>query len=280
MSQYHWGARLAATARPTAVVGACLTAMAIVAGCVNSPAERRDEVYLSAPFASLLEGVMDGPISFGELRRHGNLGLGTVDDSDGELVVLNGESYTVKVDGSVHRLKDSQETPWAMVTYFEPDKVLTLNEELDLAQLRKKLDEVAPEPNLPYAFRIHGTFPYVKTRSIARQSPPYRRLLEVVKEQTIFELKNVSGTIVGFRLPEYLSGLGVPGYHLHFLTTQRSAGGHLVDFRSSRLSVELDRSTSVAANIPTDPAFAQTPTSPKAQAEMDQIMGRAPLRRQ
>jgi acetolactate decarboxylase len=108
--------------------------------------------------------------------------------------------------------------------------------------------------------------------------PPYRRLVEVIKDQVQFELRGVSGVIVGFRIPDYLTGLSVPGYHFHFLTADRKAGGHLLAFRGSGLRVVADRCAGIVASVPQDPAFSHVGLTPGIQAEIDQILGRVPIK--
>ena len=47
----------------------------------------RSARLLSAPFVALADGLYDGEVTFAELKRHGDLGLGAVAASDGELVL-------------------------------------------------------------------------------------------------------------------------------------------------------------------------------------------------
>jgi acetolactate decarboxylase len=237
----------------------------------------RDTLYVSAPFVGLADGVYDGEVTFAELKRHGDLGLGAVSASDGELVLLDGRCHQVKADGSVVLLPDSLTTPWAIAAFFEREWQVEWTETVDLPALRVLLDSKLGTPGLPYAFRIDGTFAQVRTRSVAAQKPPYRRLIEVVKDQVTFDLENVSGTIVGFRIPAYLEGVNVPGYHMHFLTADRKAGGHLLAFRASRLSASADALTSVHVTLPRDPRFSKKDFPRLDRTEMDQILGRIPL---
>jgi acetolactate decarboxylase len=246
-------------------------------GWSRSPA-REHALYVSAPFVGLLEGLFDGEVTFAELKQRGDVGLGAVDALDGELVLLDGTPYQVKSDGSVRPLLDSQRTPFAMVTLLQPDQTFEIGEDIDFPELRKRLDEKLASASQPYAFRIEGAFSYVKTRSVPRQTPPYRRLIEIIKDQVQFELRDVSGVIVGFRVPDYLTGLSVPGYHFHFLTADRKAGGHLLAFRGSRLHVVTDRCTGISASLPRSPAFSHVGLTPGIQAEIDQILGRAPIK--
>lgn len=96
-------------------------------------------------------------------------------------------------------------------------------------ELQQQINKQLPTLNLPYAIRLQGTFPHLKVRSVPKQTPPYPPLNDVVSQQRVFDLRNVRGTLVGFRLPQYLKGANVAGYHFHFITSDRSTGGHLLD---------------------------------------------------
>ena len=52
------------------------------------------------------------------LREHGDLGLGTFESLDGEMVVVDGHSFQVRSDGSVREGQDSALSPFAAVTAF------------------------------------------------------------------------------------------------------------------------------------------------------------------
>ena len=95
-----------------------------------------------------------------------------------------------------------------------------------------------------------------------RQSPPYRPLTEVVAEQHVFELQEVTGTMLGFRFPGYVEGIEVSGYHLHFINADRSRGGHVLGSRvGGSLRVRIDPSSELHVELPpgielADPAVA------------------------
>jgi acetolactate decarboxylase len=97
-------------------------------------------------------------------------------------------------------------------------------------EFQQQINKQLPSANLPYAIRVQGTFPRLKVRSVPKQTPPYRPLNDVVsQQQQVFELQNVQGTLVGFRLPQYLKSVNVAGYHFHFITRDLHRGGHLLD---------------------------------------------------
>jgi acetolactate decarboxylase len=240
-------------------------------------AEARETLYLAAPFVALADGLYDGEVTFAELKRHGDIGLGAIAGSDGELVLLDGRCHQVKGDGSVAALPDTLTTPWAMATFFEPDWEAEVAGPVDMPALLKMLDSKLAEPGLPHAFRIEGRFARIRTRSVAGQKPPYRRLIEVIRDQVTFDLANVEGTIVGFRIPGYLEGVNVPGYHMHFLASDRKGGGHVLAFRAERLRAAADACTAVHVALPRDRRFAAKDSTGVDRKEMDQILGRVPL---
>ena len=176
-------------------------------------------------------GVYDGDLTYGELAKHGDFGLGTFNALDGEMIALDGKFYQIKSDGVAYPVSDSMKTPFADVTFFNADQTVTIDEPLNFRQLEAYLEKLLPSLNLAYAVRIEGVFPYIKTRSVPRQQRPYPPLVEAAKNQTVFEFQNVKGVMVGFWAPKYLAGVNVAGYHLHFITADRQAGGHLLDCR-------------------------------------------------
>jgi acetolactate decarboxylase len=189
----------------------------------------------------LLIGLYDGETTFTDLLRHGDFGLGTVDQLDGELIVLDGVAYHVTADGAVHQLPGEQTTPFAAVTFFEPDLSGALPAGMSLPELQQALDLLLPSPNIFYAIKITGTFAYVKTRSVPKQeNKPYPILSEIVKTQPEFEFNSIQGTLVALRAPQFVEGINVPGYHFHFLTHDLRGGGHVLELETLSGQVEID----------------------------------------
>ncbi|HEX5982588.1 MAG TPA: acetolactate decarboxylase, partial [Solirubrobacterales bacterium] len=192
--------------------------------------EREPHVLFQAStIGALLDGAFEGDLSFAELAEHGDLGLGTLDHLDGEMVAIDGEFFRADVDGRLTRIAPEERTPFAVVTRFEPtvDEQLPA-EELSHEDLLARIDALVPAGASSCAVRLDGRFGLVRARSVPRQEPPYRPLTEVVAEQHVFELRDVEGTMVGFRFPAYAEGIEVGGYHLHFAGADRGRGGHVL----------------------------------------------------
>lgn len=229
----------------TGVLIVCLslagaTGCSAPSGSADNPGERDETLTQISTLSALMAGTYDGVITCGELKSYGSFGIGTFAALDGEMVVLDGRIYQVKADGVAYAAGDSLGVPFAAVTHFNNDREESLAPGLSLEAIQETLDTLIPSSNLFYAIRINGTFSYVKTRSVPAQVKPYPPLTEVTQYQPVFEFHDVTGTVVGFRCPEYVNGMNVPGYHLHFLTSDLKAGGHLLELTTNNARVMLD----------------------------------------
>ena len=226
----------------------------ILESCVTEKASP-DVLFQVSTINALLEGIYDGEITFKELKRHGDLGLGTFNALDGEMIMLDGKIYQVKADGKVYTVEDSMKTPFSAVTFFEEDTTLVPDSSIDYKLLEKFLDNIFPTENIIYAIKIEGAFKYVRTRSVPAQEKPYPPLSEIVKTQPEFEFHNLKGTLVGFRCPEYLNGINVPKYHLHFITEDKKGGGHLLECETDRIKIGIDFTENIFISLPETKEF-------------------------
>jgi len=204
----------------------------------SQPAPGNHKIYLSSPVNALVEGIYEQNIPISEIKKHGDFGLGTFNDLDGEMVLLDGEIYRVAADGNVSKMSDQTLTPFACVTFFQPMSDEVSTGELAYPEFLAWLNELMPSPNLFYAFRIEGEFSHVRTRSVPKQEN-YRPLVEVTRDQPEFNFNNVSGTLLGFFTPAFVASLNVPGMHLHFLSQDRQKGGHLLECKIKQVRAEI-----------------------------------------
>ena len=217
---------------------------------LSSDKRARHTLFQSSTIDALLEGKYDGDVSFAELEERGDLGLGTLDALDGEMIALEGSFYQVKADGRAYEIDKRTRTPFAVVTFFEPNLSRMLATPMDYEALVAFLDRLVSGEASCYAVRVDGWFSYVKTRSVPRQRKPYPPLAEVVQHQPTFEIHDVPGSLVGFRFPHYAQGLNVAGYHFHFITADRSTGGHVLKFRLARGELRIDREADLRLELP------------------------------
>jgi acetolactate decarboxylase len=228
---------------------------AAVLGCQSSAPKTDHVLFQYSSLTTLMAGVYDGDMTFGELKQHGDLGLGTFNTLDGEMIEVDHQVYQVKSDGVAYPVADDMKAPFAEVTYFTADQTIQVSDSLDCARFQSFLDSKLPSLNVPYALKITGVFSTLKTRSVPKQTTPYPPLVDVVKIQSTFDFTNVSGTMVGFRLPSYMAGVGAAGYHLHFLTNDRKAGGHVLACQVQNVKVEIETEGQWNMVLPSDSPF-------------------------
>lgn len=207
-------------------------------------------LFQTSTIEALLEGNYEGDVTFDELGDRGDFGLGTFDALDGEMVALDGAFYQVKADGRAYPVDGAARTPFAVVTFFEPGPPEMVEGPLDLDGLCALVDGLVGGTGGCCAVRVDGRFGHVKTRSVPRQRRPYPPLVEVVGGQTTFEISDVRGSLVGFRFPDYTGGLNVPGYHFHFVTQDRTAGGHVLALELLGGELRIDQEADLHLELP------------------------------
>jgi alpha-acetolactate decarboxylase len=216
------------------------------------------DIFQVSTMSALVAGVYDGDTPYSEIMKHGDFGVGTFNALDGEMAALDGSFFQLRSDGTIAKADPAALTPFAAVTFFRADAEIDVQTPHARAELLALIDATVPSKNLFYAIRIDGLFRVVTTRTAARQSKPYPRLVETTKTQVEHTFNDVSGTIVGFRAPQYAQGMTVAGYHLHFVDDQRTIGGHVLDFGLERGTVTLDQDADLHVEMPTSADFLET----------------------
>jgi len=213
------------------------------------------EVYQTSTMGALLDGVYDGDVTIRELLRHGDFGLGTFNGLDGEMLILDGVCYQLRADGSARVADADQRTPFAVVTWFHTDRTFEVSTPVDRAGLKARIDESLPSANLIVAVRVTGDFSTISTRTVTEQHKPYRPFTEATQDQQEVAFSDVSGTLAGFRMPDYEQGVSVAGYHSHFVAVDRQHGGHALDYRLARGTVEIGVLSDLHLSLPRTPEF-------------------------
>lgn len=221
----------------------CLFSL-VLASCSGSvSAESRDTLYQISTINSLMAGNYDGIRPIQDVAKKGDTGIGTFDMLDGEMVLIEGTVYKVKASGQVEKPEAKITIPFSSVTFFDADSSIDLGNINNLDELKAALDKMIVKKDRFYAFRIDGTFTTIQTRSVPAQQKPYPILSEVTKNQAVFNYGNVNGSLVGFWCPETVGSINVPGYHLHFISDDRTMGGHLlnISFKTAKAASDETR---------------------------------------
>jgi acetolactate decarboxylase len=203
-------------------------ALALLLLAAAAPPARAAEAYQVSTISALLAGGYDGTTTVGELLRFGDFGLGTFNGVDGEMMILDGKAYRGTTDGRAHPVAADERTPFAVVVDLEPQGSMAVAAGQSLQQLKAALDALPYSAARILAARVDGRFKTIRIRSEPKQVPPYRPLPEVIKQQVVHDLEDADGTLIGFRFPAAASSVNVAGWHFHFLSADRTRGGHVL----------------------------------------------------
>lgn len=247
--------------------------LTLLAACTSPSQEptEREVLYQVSTIDALLGGDYDGAVTYGQVRQHGDFGIGTFNALDGEMLQLDGEVFQIKSDGKAYRVPDSTRTPFAAVTYFDADTVVALTGPLSFEQLCARIDSLIPTENSFYAIRIEGDFDLIKARSVPRQSRPYEPMVEIVKTQPTFAYERVQGTLMGFRTPPFMKGLNVPGYHLHFINEARTRGGHVLACSVGKGTLSINYTAGFRMVLPNSGSFHRLDLTQDKQEELEKV---------
>ena len=217
------------------------------------------KMFQVSTLQALALGYSRTVITVGQLMKHGETGLGTFEDVNGEMIAIDGKCYRAMQDGTVEAAGETRGVPFSSVAYMDGCREFELAGNYDMTALKNELNNRIEEDfalNSMHVIQIHSTFEKIYARSEA----PYRAHHVPLKEmldttQTSFEFSNISGTLVGVYYPDYMDGINAAGWHLHFLSDDRTKGGHVYELKMSHGNVRLSRKTSIEIQLPKDPAF-------------------------
>src|SRR5258706_15107827 len=189
----------------------------LLAGCATQSHNnsRRDVLTQISTYDALFAGLYDGVAPVKSVEDCGDLGLGTLDRWNGEVVLLDGKYHLGAGDGPVQTITNvNVTTPFLALAWFREDTRRALANGTTYDQLKQKPEAFLPGVNLVYAIKIEGVFQHVKTRSMPPQSKPYKVMAELVKTQPTFEFQDVAGTMGGFWASSSMEGTGRGGWGL------------------------------------------------------------------
>lgn len=229
------------------LAAAALTLPVATAGSIDTGYIRQIGTY-----DYLLSPNYDGLAPLRSATEGATLGLGTFGQLDGEMVMMGGQVYRVPTSGVPAKASLRTQTPFVQAVDFTPQAKQRVARDTTCADLGPVITTLAGTTDGIIAVRLHGTFADVTTRSVPRQSKPYPPFSEVVLEQTVFELGRTKATLVGFWQGPSMAGVGAPGLHLHGLTADRNAGGHVLSCVTGkvRIAVQVTRGVTIESPSP------------------------------
>jgi acetolactate decarboxylase len=174
-------------------------------------------------------------------------------------------------NGHVESVNANELTPFVTLKFFVEDSMIRLHRKLTLAQLCDTINLVFGNVNRPFALRIDGEFASVRTRSFEPQQKPYKPMVDIMDSQKFTNFENVRGTLIGFRVPQYLADLNVPGFHFHFITDAKDMGGHVLDCTIENVRIGIDWADDLTVSFPHTGSFAGTDLNVNQRSALDRV---------
>lgn len=235
----------------------------------------RDQMYQVSTLQALALGYTRAVIDVGELLLHGDTGLGTFEDVNGEMILMDGHCYRADQDGHITGVPPETGVPFAAVAGLTGEQEFALADMPDIEAVRTELTRKIEERfglNSMHVVRIDGLFDMIDARSEAPYRSHHVSLKEMLgKTQKAFVFENIRGSLVGVYFPDYMDGINMPGWHLHFLSEDRSKGGHVFDVRLREGTAKVDKITNIEINLPKEAAFDTYSLKQDLQAEIKSV---------
>ncbi len=228
-----------------------------IPGCTSGD---KDMIFHYSVLKALDNGVLEGNMTAGRLKKHGNFGLGTFNRLNGEMIMLDHVVYRISPDGKIIQPGNETLIPYSVVTFYTQEDTMSMNGEINYQALKSYVARRLPSQNLFYAFRIRGKFDFIKCGGANMQDKPYNKsLLEMLADRPLYEGKNITGTLAGFWCPAFIGDINTAGFHLHFLSDDHNFGGHLMEFTAQSLELGYDVKSVYKILLPDSEIFRKAP---------------------
>ena len=219
----------------------------------------QNKMYQVSTLQALALGYSRAVITVEELLKEGDTGLGTFEDVNGEMIVMDGHCYRADQDGNVSLVPTGTGVPFAAVAKLYGEQEFILKDMPDITAVRTELTRKIEERfglNSMHVVRIDGVFEKVDARSEAPYRSHHVTLKDMLgKTQKAFVFENIRGSLIGVYFPDYMDGINMPGWHLHFLSEDRLKGGHVFDVSVCEGAAKVDKISNIYINLPKEAAF-------------------------
>ena len=208
------------------------------------------KIFQHNTFTTLSGGFYKGTITLKEALKHGTAGIGTLDTANGEVTIIDGIAYHGDSENQVRQVKADETMPYVAMVDHQPLIKFTDETVSKSDVFLSALTERFPATNTAYSIVITGRFKEMTISSKpANNTRPYA---EIMADQPYFTKEDVSGTMVGIWSPKHLTDLFGFGYHLHFVSDDKSFSAHVQNFITKNVSVEIGKISQIEQEFPVD----------------------------
>lgn len=232
-------------------------------------------MYQVSTLQALMLGYTRSVITVAELLEHGNTGLGTFTGVDGEMIIVNGECYRAMEDGEVVVAEPDRGVPFSSVCNMEGARPFELGRFENVNDLKIHLNNMIDEHfglNSMHMVCIDGDFELVDARSESGYESIHVSLKDILGHtQRAFKFENVRGTLVCVYYPDYMDGINAAGWHLHFISEDRTQGGHVFEIVMNEGKGLMDKINRIELRLPDEPVFDTYRLKDSSEDEIKQV---------
>ena len=191
-------------------------------------------------FSGNFDGVMSVEAEFGGTR----LGIGVMDNLEGEVVSLKGQTWAVPSDGRPREVSGSETIAFGIAAHGGLRHSFHIPEDSEIEEVLAALDSTLSRHHIDHehvvcALEIEGTFRDTVLMTVHRPDYAGESLGEIIDDEIRFSFPRWEGTVVGFRYPDTTTGLTIPGLHLHGISSDRTSGGHVRNLVTDTVTAHL-----------------------------------------
>ncbi len=198
----------------------------------------RHALYQSTPLAYLQAGNYNTSITVEQFKSIGNFGIGTFDGFDGEAVLLNGVVYRITGTGKIVIPDNPTKLLFGSCMLFDVEKRFTIRNVASYTDFQQALQSSFSTNLYIRAIQVEGTFNSIRVSCNEKQNPPYKPFNEASHHTKEYTWKNMSGTLIGFWTPPTVpEAVMTAGFHLQFISEDKTMGGRVVDFQADKLTI-------------------------------------------
>lgn len=234
-----------------------------------------NKIYQVSTLQALALGYTRSVVTVEEMLKHGDTGLGTFEHVDGEMIILDGVCYQARQDGSIVRSENSAGVPFAVAGSVKNGRSIDMGEILDIDAIKMELTVLIEEDfglNSIHVARIDGWFNTIHARAGAPYRSQHVTLKNILsKTQKDFTFENLHGTLVCVYYPDYMDGINASGWHMHFVSQDRTLGGHVFAASMSSGKCLLQKMDRIEIQLPTEPAFDTYALKEASQDEIEEV---------
>ena len=220
---------------------------------------KSNKIYQASTLQALALGYTRPVVTVGELLEHGDTGLGTFENVDGEMIVVDGVCYQAKQDGSIVPTSEEAGVPFAVSGFVKDGRKFEIEKLTDIESIKQELTLRIEEDfglNSVHIARIDGWFESVHARAGAPYRSQHVTLKNILsKTQKDFCFERLYGTLVCVYYPDYMDGINAAGWHLHFISQDRTLGGHIFQVSLSSGECLLQKMDRIEIQLPREAAF-------------------------